>query len=278
MEILQQTPDEKVTGYFLFYKLRTEGYPEDEIASKFKAPSALALYRQLHDQGFPVCEACGAYCTRSTLCENCTAKRKPKRGGDEGIELPPPSSAIDLFAPVVDSLDLVELTTLSQVYRNERFEAAEVHDMAVFIDSSEDVKTFGKSVQPLGATQFPTLLLTKLIALYVIAGEPVERLLAALHPRYSALSREEKDKINGRAEKLVLLAGQVAKEVTADFVRRGHHTEELSPLLQAAANYRNRELRAGVPETEIEQTLISRGLRPEEMDRVKNLSSTIFPD
>ena len=80
---------------------------------KYKAPSTLALYRQLHDQGFPVCEACGAYCSRSTLCENCTAKRKPKRGGDEGIELPPPSSAIDLFAPVVDSLDLVELTTLA---------------------------------------------------------------------------------------------------------------------------------------------------------------------
>jgi hypothetical protein len=278
MTSIPKEPDKRVLRYVKFYDYKLKGMPDNEIAEKFKAPSAPALYRQLQDQGFPVCETCGAYSGRNTLCDNCAGKRKPQRGGDDGVELPPPSSAIELFAPVVDSLDLVELTTLTHVYRNERFEAAEVNDMSVTIDPNEGTRTFGKFVAPLGATQFPLPLLTRLISLYVIAGEPVERLLAALHPRYSALSREEKDKINDRAEKLALLAGQVAKEVTADFVRRGHHTEELSPRLQAAADLRNRKLRAGVSEAEIEQKLMRWGLQPAEIERLKNFTATMLPD
>jgi hypothetical protein len=276
--LLPQTPDEKVTRYFLYYKCRNEDYSEAQIASKFKVPSAPMLYRELNQQGFPVCEGCGGYCGRNRLCEDCATKRNPQRGGGQGTQLPPASSAAHLFDPVIDTLDLTDLGTLNQVYRDERFEVAEVFDMSATVDLDEGTTTFGRTVLPLGVTQTPAPLLTKLISLYVIAGEPLDRLLEVLHPRYSApLTREEKDKINEKAEKLVLLAGHVAKLVCGGRVRRGHHTEELSPFLQAAADYRNRRLREGVPEHEIEQ-ILSKRLKPGEINLIKNFPTIILPD
>lgn len=280
MGSIQRKLDERDSRYLKFVVARAHGATDEEIVKELDDPdidSPQVLYRRLSADGYPVRSACGKAPVTGEHCEPSKKPRKSRRGGGEGMELPPPSSAVELFTPVVDSLDLVELSTLSHVYRNERFETVEIIDMAAFVDSSENIRTFGKSIEPRGATQSPAPLLTKLIALYVIAGEPVERLLAALHPRYSALSTEEEDKINQRAEKLALVARQLAKEVCAELIRPGHHTEEFSGFLQAAANYRNRQLRAGVPEHQIEQTLINRGLTAEEMEQVKEFSTTIFP-
>jgi hypothetical protein len=107
-----RTPEDKQTRYFLFCRLRNEGYTAENIAAKLLEPDSLptALYRELGKEGFPVCQWCGAYSANKSFCAKHLKEIEPKRKsraaylGEDAIELPPAREASDLFREAIAEL------------------------------------------------------------------------------------------------------------------------------------------------------------------------------
>jgi len=164
------------------------------------------------------------------------------------------------------------LTALDEANKDERFEAVERYPDAAITDQDE-VTHDNDVVLPLGATQSPSRISTELISAYVIADQPIDTLVETLHPEPGKIDRV---KLDEKVEKLKLIAGHVAKLVRGGTIRRGHHTEELSSREQEAVRYYSNQLRAGVPEEEIKQTLLRWDLKRDDMPRIKNLGQNFL--
>jgi len=104
--------------------------------------------------------------------------------------------------------------------------------------------------------------------LYVLAGEPLDPLLDALHPDPSEAQLQ---RLHQAANELLHKAGQLATLVRGGIIRRGPSTGELSPQDQNAASYITNQLRQGVPEAEIRELLSKLGFSQQEITRLKNL-------
>ncbi len=118
-----KTPEEKVTRYYWFYRLRNEGYSEEQIAKKLKQGSAAALYQKLRQDGFPVCEVCGAYSGNNGRCTEHIRRRKAQSRGEDVELLPAAESLIRLFGKDLDLLNRysAELPFVWQHLEGERF-------------------------------------------------------------------------------------------------------------------------------------------------------------
>ncbi|CAA9462170.1 MAG: hypothetical protein AVDCRST_MAG28-3475, partial [uncultured Rubrobacteraceae bacterium] len=107
-----RTAEEKQTRYFLFCRLRNEGASAEDIAERLLGPhsSPTALYRDLRQEGFPVCQDCGAYSADETFCREHLREIEQKRArgapplGGETMKLPPASKAEDLFREAIAEL------------------------------------------------------------------------------------------------------------------------------------------------------------------------------
>jgi SOS response regulatory protein OraA/RecX len=100
----------------------------------------------------------------------------------------------------------------------------------------------------------------------VIEGKSLDPLLEALHPPTKNVKHRQLDE---KVEQLKLKAVHVAKLVRGGIVRTGQQTEELESREQAAVEYITSRLRAGVPETKIEETLLNRGFSRTDIRRLK---------
>jgi hypothetical protein len=263
------TADEQQAAFDRLMKLRywrlTSSESEEYIATqRLGFESAEHMYQQLKKWEWPDWAVYPAS----------LKQRKARRGSGDGRHLPPARGAIELFAPVVARLqDLFSsLTALDEAYKDERFEAVERYPGAAITENDEATHD-SNVVLPLGATQSPSRISTELIAAYVIAEEPIEPLVEALHDKPDELDRAKLDK---KVEHLRLLAGHVAKLVRGGKVRPGHNTEELSSRDQEAVRYYSNKLRAGVPEEEIQRTLVKWGFKRSDMLRIKNLGQNFL--
>jgi hypothetical protein len=73
----------------------------DKIANDLGYGSPQALYKSLIQNGFPVCEVCGATPVAPDHCKR-LAKRRAKSANDgEVVELPPAREAIPLFRQII---------------------------------------------------------------------------------------------------------------------------------------------------------------------------------
>jgi hypothetical protein len=217
--------------------------------------------------------------------------------------LPPAKGAENLFSKAISNMerDLLPLDSRKEVYRDECFETISNYPNAsasfyrdTFPPGEEGDEEWRKLCEmygedpnvdnffaanaptflPKGATKSPPSPLTELIALYILANEPLEPLLGMLHPNPAEVKLERLDQA---VEELWHKAGQLATLVRGGIIRRGPSTEEITPPEQNLARYISSQLLQGVPEAEIREFLKKRGYSQAEFTRLKNLKLDPFP-
>jgi hypothetical protein len=266
MKSVANDPDPRVLRYVQYCGLRHAGADDDQIAAKFgRAPQT--LYAMLAQDGFPVCRTCGNTPAEQDHCKPLEKQRKGRSSAGPRTGLPPAAEALPLFYPVVDAFNeyLLDLTTLKEVYGDERFEAVDHNEATALVDL-EGNTSFGPTTVPLGARLDPPHPLVALIAAYVIEDQPLDPLLEKLLPSTAKLNRQ---KLDEKVEALKLAARQVAKLMRGGIVRTGRRTEELTAREHDAVEYITSRLRSGVPESEIDENLRRRGFIRSDIRRLK---------
>ena len=248
MSSLPNEPDKWVLRYLKYYEFRLKGLPEDRIAKDLEAQSPLQLYQELVRYGFPVCLSCGTTPITTVLCQTCSEKRRlrAQEGEGEAIELPAAANAAPLFKEALQELgkavDHLRGGERRDYLKDERFVAQIVSDngMRIF----------------LGAMQHPPEPLTRLIATYALADEPLELLLHALHYNPSEIKQE---RLKQAIEELRHKAGQLAKFVYGGELRRGRTTGEENSEKHLIGWIVHREREAGLSDEEIRGVLERHG-------------------
>ncbi len=93
-----QKKDATVERYLQYYLLRrNDEYNEEQVATKLGFASHTTLYKQLAQDGFPVCPVCGETPTDPKHCK----RRKPRHQDEKIVKLPPAADAISLFERVI---------------------------------------------------------------------------------------------------------------------------------------------------------------------------------
>src|SRR5215208_3939416 len=91
--------DERDLRYFKFVFGRAQNVEDEQLIKELDNPdidSPRVLYRQLNQDGYPVCPECGTAPVTGKHCEP-PKQRKAKRGAEARTELPSAAEAIPLF-------------------------------------------------------------------------------------------------------------------------------------------------------------------------------------
>jgi len=292
----------------LAYHLRSkEGRSEEQIAEKLGFGSAEAMHQQFGRWGFPDWLARGRAGASDDHVKEPPErhKRKPRRGGGDAVDLPPAKEAEALFASALRQLEreISRLWLREERYRDRRFEASYVHRSAgrsfyrdVDADTDEEWEKLCREhgadpsqewfivfdhglTLPEGLSQHPAEPLTRLIAVYILAGMSLEPLLEKLHPGpvTADLKQQLELHIEGRKTQRGHIPGlkgeakQVARLVRGGVVRPGPPTGELSPREQAAAWHIQERRLQGASDADIYQELRQDGFTREDVSRLGNL-------
>jgi hypothetical protein len=119
-----------------------------------------------------------------------------------------------------------------------------------------------------GASQAPPKPLIELIGTYALAEEPLEPLLAVLHPDSSKVDTE---RLEQGIQELRHKAGQLATLVRGGRIRRGPSTGELSRQELVAAWHVTKRRSQGFSDEQIYQELHPHGYTSEDVKRLGNL-------
>ncbi len=246
---------------------RKGGLSEDEIAAKLGFGSAEAMRMQLKNWEIPdwlVPE-------KAAIGENDTRKRRARRGEGEAIELPPAEGAVELFNEALKAYaeDVVKLKLRKEYFKDERFvvtheyppetksagllfrrEKLSAVEWDFFCsmygkdpDTIDEFEVYHTTYLERGASQSPPEPLPRLIAMYALAGLPLDPLLEKLHHVPEDVNREQlqrqinyvPDEENPKPVGLIPQAQQLAKLVRGrTSLRTGRNTGELSALEHAA--------------------------------------------
>ena len=253
--------DKRVKRYLMWYSLRLRGLSEDEILRELEHRglgdfgSPRALYQQLANDKFPVCEVCGMTPEEPDHCEKPgRPRRRAKTDSEALVKLPPADTARDLFLdaleglkPYTYSLDMEEAWLLGDkryitawvdrdVYKVHRTECSKEeweelckrHGENPKETDALDVPTMESG--PAGLNRTPPEDLAALIAVYVFSPDglkrrPLEPLLEALHPDPTAADKEQ---LREKIKELKRVAGQAAMIVRGGTVKSGRPIVEVS--------------------------------------------------
>ena len=121
----RQEPDKRDIRYLKLVAGRREGLPKEDIARQLGFGSPQALYRQLRNDGFPVCPQCGVLHPDEKHRHEAPEKRRASRGVGDVIELPPAVDAAALIEAALESLllDVRKLESRTEYLKDERFVA-----------------------------------------------------------------------------------------------------------------------------------------------------------
>jgi hypothetical protein len=209
--------------------------------------------------------------------ENDSQQRKPRRGTGERVELPPAKEAIPLFKEMLEVLReaIEELEHRKEYFQDGRF-VVETHIQDHAFDGGELVEFKGAFAG--GGEQSPPEPLTSLIAIYVLAGLPLEPLLNTLHREPGDIDLDQLDlSIEGKRRKkghtpgLKSKAKDVARLVRGGNLRPGAHTGEFSAVTHEAAWRLYRLQQQGLTSKEIEQKLMKQGFGRHDVAQLRQL-------
>ncbi len=230
MDSIHREPDKGALPYSKMQGHRSQEWSEQEIARKLGYNSPQAMYVHFRQQGFPICEVCGVYSKEDGHC----GRERQATGAGARSDVPPAVRARELFrdvierlAAAVEELDLrrehrqgelfvasefassMNVITPDMVSEEKWRELCEAHDKDLDADR---VIIRGGSTSPLGGSYYPPEPLTTLIGAYLVAGDPPESLVKALHldPQQADLEDihkklEGKDGLLRRKEQLAAL-------------------------------------------------------------------------
>src|SRR5215204_4233019 len=95
---MSKKPSPQALRYIKLIGYRLNELPEEEITNKLGFASPTELYRQVSQEGYPICPVCG---TTDVSRSHCSPEREYKpqagRGTSEAEELPPAEAAAPLF-------------------------------------------------------------------------------------------------------------------------------------------------------------------------------------
>jgi hypothetical protein len=267
MSSISEIPNAKQIRYFTYLEWRRAGKPIQELARRYDLGSEVALYHVMRQDGFPVCEVCGDYTKDPAHCEEQEdgRRRKPGRGSGESVELPPAREAIPLFKEMLEVLrEAIEgLEHRKEYFQDGRF-VVETHLQGHAYDGGELVEFKGAFAG--GGEQSPPEPLTSLIAIYILAGLPLEPLLSTLSREPADVDLDQLDlNIEGKRRKRGLTPGlkskarNVARLIRGGILRPGAHTDEFSADQHDAAWFVYRLQQRGLTGKEIEQKLRKQG-------------------
>jgi hypothetical protein len=259
----REQPDKRVKRYVMWYSLRRNGLPEDEILrdlergglGEFGSPRA--LYQQLANDKFPVCEVCGMTPEEPDHCEKLgRPRRRAKTDAEALVKLPPADAARDLFLDALEGLkpytysldmeeawlwgekryitawvdrDVYKVIHRAECSKEEWEELCEHHGAnSKETDALYDVPTVESG--PAGLNRTPPEDLAALITAYVFSPDglkrrPLEPLLEALHPDPTAADMKQ---LRKKIEELKKAADHVAMIVRGGTVERSRPIEEVS--------------------------------------------------
>ncbi len=105
---MREGPDSRALRYVMLCAYRKRKFSEEEIARELKFESPAVLYRALRQDGFPVCQICGATPEGPEHCDPPATKRKRRaRQGGGAKELPPAREARDLLRKATQALNKI---------------------------------------------------------------------------------------------------------------------------------------------------------------------------
>lgn len=312
----RREPDKRINRYLQWYFARLHDLSEGKILRNLgqdglgEFRSLATLYRQLANDGFPVCAVCGETPVGPWHCEKPRKKRQPDLGSGHRVRLPDALAAHPLFRRALRELDeqillvgaeegWLEGYTEDGEFKGKHFvtqhvdrEYTEVARREDFTDEawkgmcerhvvesgSEEIVTSVGSVTAGGVGRAPSDGLTSLIAVYALTGLPLASLVEALHPRPDAARQEE---LEANLDELRKAARHLAIRVRGGIVERGRGVEEVSRDDHFAAwLVRSLEKEGVVSDEEIHERLEkafpswAERLTPEEISRVKRLGLT----
>lgn len=253
------------------------GWSEEKIAHELNV-TAKDLYKELKDEGYPICEVCGAHPVKGEHCSKLTRKSgKPTRRmrtiAGEPEALPPVADAIDLF-------ELALLTLRGDIEYIRHHKEALQDNYFVATGMMGSIEDQHPSVR--GVDFYPKDAVVRLIGTYLLCSNlSVESLLARLHlksrePDSEAIRRyligvKPAEK---RVDALRPIARTLAKLVRGGTTKRGpKESLDLFEHMIADAWRRGRE--EGISEEDMRQELLEAKVLSEE--EIKRLGE-IFPD
>jgi len=238
--------------------LRAEGkHSEDQIAKRTGFGSAEAMYVQLKNWGLPGLLPHEEQAVKAASDDPKTAP-KARRSSGEATELPPVSRAVGLFEAALEQLqrDLGAIERLTERYKDGRFEAERV-----LPGTDEDGNLVHVLVSD-GADQAPSVFLTRLVAVYLLAEQPIEALLTALHPEPESADTEQLDlHIHGKKTRkgikpgLIGEARRVARLVRGGTLREGRTTGSIGPVEREVLAYVRERREEGASDEKILEEL-----------------------
>jgi hypothetical protein len=258
----------------MFFRFRTaqhDGLEEERIAREFGYPTPKALYAKLAEDGYPVCEDCGAHTKNHPphreMPEDILPKRerKAKAAGDqEAVELPPARAAAPFFEdminpagahasslyprPPIENPDdprynqspwkLLRVTLRDYIadleYLEEELQGGN-RFIGTSIEEDFDVREGPDSaIVPEGGRPYPYRGLVVLIATYALLYGKVGPLIEVLHPDPASINQDRLNRINGVVEALDIKAKQLAQWVRGGVVKQGQRTGVLLQTEQDA--------------------------------------------
>ena len=277
---MSKEPSPQALRYIKLINYRLNELSEEEIANKLGFDSPTELYRQVSQEGYPICPVCG---TTDVPRSHCSPERgyKPqaRRGRSKAEELPRAEAAAPLFHQALNKLgwEVVDLQNRHEYWHDGRFVAQEVYYDPVLRNG----KWIDKATTniPLGGKQHPADPLTTLIAVYVLAGLPLKPLVEKLHRAPETVDFEYLEaQIVGKRTKKGHKPGLRSKaEHLARLVRGapaplkpGRDTGEHTGREQNAIWYM-RDLEAhGLSRSAIVQEMTKRGFSKEDIERFSN--------
>src|SRR3712207_3722266 len=90
---MPKKPDERALRYVTLCVLRRQGAEEDRIAEELGLGTPEVVYKQLSQDGFPICTVCGE---TPAQVDHCKRSRKARKSTEE-IRLPSPQDVASLF-------------------------------------------------------------------------------------------------------------------------------------------------------------------------------------
>jgi hypothetical protein len=256
-------------------KLRSSLVPEGEIASKLGFGSAEAMHVQLKNWGLP-----GLLRERTIEPER---GRRARTAREEAVELPSAYDAAALFHEALRKLGwaIGNLENRREYLQDERFLAQEDAGSG---DWPEMGVEGGKFILPLGASQAPLEPLPALIAVYLLADEPLEPLLEALNRHPEAVNKgqvlsliEGEKTAKGHKRGLKSIAGMIARSIRGGKIKPGPDTGEFTERIQNGVWYSRQLSERNLAPGTISARLKEAGFTGDEIDQIRSLGRVPKP-
>jgi hypothetical protein len=261
---------------FLYYRRRSDA-TDIQIAGLLDYGSPKAMYRRFNQAGFPICEICGAMPVKGEHCttteDNRVRQAQIKETADQQ-DIPRASKAQELFWPVVAALEeaVEDLPFHRQHYQDGRFVASYHQPGTLIVDRAhvpakvweqlctthnEDptvdrIFVSGSALnKAFGGSRNPPEPMTTLIVMYLLADEPLEPLLRALHRDLPNAKLEKIERLLDGKDGLRRRANEIASLVCGGKAGRGRHEQEFDSEEHYAMWYVTQRRNEGAPDQQI---------------------------